>query len=90
MIYHVCALYDSKTATYAPPFYVRHIAQAERWLATQVANPDNDLSRFSTDYAIYNLGEFDDTTGVHQLQRDTPILIITARSVKAALAKETL
>lgn len=94
MQFHVCALWDKKTETYAPPFYVRHLGQAERWIANRVINPDDELGKFAHDYELHHLGLFDDTTGQHLTRTEdnggahVPRLLVSVEQIKKSITKE--
>lgn len=66
----ICAIYDNKTGTYTPPFYVRHPGQAERWFLAQAMDNTSDINKFPADYSLMALGTFDDTTGDHENYED--------------------
>lgn len=82
MIYVICAVYDMKSATYTPPFYVRHPGQAERWFLGQAMDPNSEISKFPHDYALHSLGRFDDVSGEHENYEDGKRLMITGDDAK--------
>lgn len=82
MIYVICALYDTKTNTHAPPFYVRHPGQAERWFLAQAMDPTSDINKFPADFSLVTLGRFDDVSGEHENYDDGKRHMISGTDAK--------
>lgn len=60
----VFAVLDVKAGAYLKPFFVPTVAVAERSFASACREEGHDFNRFCLDYYLYNLGAFDDGTGV--------------------------
>lgn len=63
MILEVFAVYDSKVATFGPPFMSNHINEAKRGFREAVNNPQTQLRKYPEDYSLMHLGSFDNQTG---------------------------
>jgi len=73
---------DSKTQSFAPPFFNSTHGEAERTFVRITKNPQSVISEFPDDYDLFYVGEFDTATGkLTELQ--TPQHV-----VKASLAKK--
>lgn len=64
MIYF--SVYDNLSGVYGLPLLFHNVSEAERWFSAQVNNPDpnNLLHSNTSDFALYQLGTFDERTGV--------------------------
>lgn len=60
----VTAVRDSAVNAYMPPFYSRHLGEAMRSFGDLVRSSDSAVSRHPTDFHLFLLGEYDDTTGL--------------------------
>lgn len=67
MIKKVFSVFDSKAKLFSTPFYSHNEGTARRDFARAVNDPSSDLSKFSEDYSLMELGEFDDENGSFQL-----------------------
>lgn len=67
MIKKVFSVYDSKAKLFSTPFYSHNDQTAERDFARAVNDPNTDLYKFSEDYSLMELGQFDDETGSFDL-----------------------
>lgn len=66
MLVTVLSVYDSRTETYGPPMFVRHVNEGVRWFQDEVAGKNDPASRFAKhpeDFRLCQLGFFDDTAG---------------------------
>lgn len=59
----IYSIYDKKALAYTNPFYYHQKGQAIRALEDAVNDPQNPLSKHPEDFTLYELGEWDDTTG---------------------------
>lgn len=66
MILKAFALLDTKTGAFGTPFFMHHVAQAVRACIDLGGNLDTTVGRHPADYALVELGTFDDQTGVLQ------------------------
>lgn len=59
----IFAIYDKKAQAYANPFYFHHKAEALRGLEDVCKDPQSRLNRHPADFAMYQIGEWDDRSG---------------------------
>lgn len=76
----VLAVKDSKVGIFLRPVFAVHLAEAMRSFEDAVRQGDSVFSRHPNDYALYHLGEFDDTQGKFTML-DNPVEMMTARFV---------
>lgn len=87
MIHKVFAVYDSKAEAYLPPFFVQNQAVALRSFASAAQDADHQFHKFGADYTLFELGEYDDSTGVitthkAQINHGTALLALQATTPK--------
>lgn len=63
MITKVFALRDSKVDAYMPPVFLRTSAEALRLLGDLTTDSSSPVGKHPEDFALFELGEFDDSTG---------------------------
>ncbi len=56
--------YDNKAKAYTPPFFIRSRGEAVRSFADQCNKPDNMFHDHPEDFVLYQVGVYDDTTGI--------------------------
>lgn len=59
----VYSVYDKKAMFFCSPLIVDFPVQAERALQQEVSNPHSQLHQYADDFAMYQIGEFDDSKG---------------------------
>ncbi len=64
MILKIFSVFDGKALAYIPPFFLPLTAVAVRTFADLVNDPKHQFSKHAEDYTLFELGEFDDNTGV--------------------------
>lgn len=57
-------LFDTKAQAFAPPFCTPRVELAVRSLIQMLDAGDSQLAKFPEDFVLYEVGVFDDTTGV--------------------------
>lgn len=57
-------VYDSKAECYGTPFFMPTRGMAERAFGNLVNDPQSSIHRNPEDFTLYEVGEFDDSTGV--------------------------
>jgi hypothetical protein len=62
MILKAFTIYDVKAESYMQPFWKNTTGLALREFQEAANNPDNMIGRYPTDYVIFEIGTFDDTT----------------------------
>lgn len=65
----VFTVYDSKVGIYMDPFVALNEGQAERAMANLVSNPEHHFSRYSQDFTLFEIGEYDKSLGVYTMNQ---------------------
>lgn len=78
---HVYCLYDSKAAIWGQPVYYRSPGEFMRALTETVNDNKSNISKYSSDYTVFDLGVFDDTKGVFDLHK-SPVSLGIAQEFK--------
>lgn len=83
MIHKVCSVYDRAVEAFGRPIFAPAVGAAVRSLADEVnrGGEDNQMSKHSKDFVLYDLGVFDDSTGEFHLE-DRPKMVCEAASLK--------
>ena len=63
MRYEVYAIYDNKAETYTIPFFIQNQPMAIRSFKDLVNTEGNQFNKNADDYALYQLGEYEDASG---------------------------
>ncbi|AXH75346.1 MAG: nonstructural protein [Microviridae sp.] len=84
MILQICAVFDSATQMYGRPFFVVATGQAIRSFRDEInrADPNNDLHKHPTDFALFHIGAFDDSSGEITVP-DKPDMLFRGKDVQA-------
>lgn len=64
MLLKMFSLYDSKAAAFAAPFSTPRRELAQRAMVELMDAGQSQVARFPEDFLLFELGEFDDQTGV--------------------------
>jgi hypothetical protein len=64
MIYFVYSIYDEKVKTFANPFYKPTNPSAIRDFTDLAKDQNTTIGRHPEDYTLYQIGEYDDQTGL--------------------------
>lgn len=59
----IITILDSKADAYLVPMFSATTATAIRMLEAETRNPESNLCKFSEDYIVVEIGEFDEQTG---------------------------
>jgi hypothetical protein len=62
MILQVFTIYDSKIESYYKPFYALTKGEAIRSLTDELQQKDSMIAKHPSDYTLFHLGEYDDST----------------------------
>lgn len=73
MKYHVFAVRDIAINAFDRPFVVTHLGMAERGFADAINDPKSNLYAHPEDYELYQLGTFDDGSGLFEVGQPTQI-----------------
>jgi len=74
------AVFDSKIESWHPPMFFQHTGQAERTWMELCRDTQSMLNKHEADYVLYQIGEFNDDTGI--LTSITPVQVMTAVAAK--------
>ena len=66
MLLQVFTVFDSKAEAYLPPFYESAIGSAVRSFADTANNPEHSFNKHSSDYTLFHLGSYDDSTAIFE------------------------
>lgn len=77
MLFTVFSIYDSAILTWLPPMYARNKGEMLRNFADAVSDPQSKLAKHPSDYALFELGTFDDDKCVFSLLK-TPVRLCMA------------
>lgn len=69
MIYDLFAIYDDKAEAFLPPFILPNENMAKRVFADCVNSDAHQFGQNPGDYTLFRLGQFDDSSGQHVLER---------------------
>jgi len=83
MISVIVSIKDSAAEAFGRPMYLQSIGVAIRSFTDEVNREDKDNQLFNhpDDFDLYELGVFDDATGMYQI-RDNPNVIVRGKDVK--------
>lgn len=80
----VAAIFDRGVASFGRPFFVPHINAAMRAFTDEVNNSQSDLFKHPEDYDLYELGEFDDSSGKFVLVENPKFLVSALSLIKGS------
>lgn len=64
MILHVMSVHDKAVRAFMQPFYARSIGEAIRSFTELANDPQTNVARHPSDFVLFDLGEFDDNSGL--------------------------
>ncbi|QCQ84574.1 nonstructural protein [Blackfly microvirus SF02] len=71
----VYSVHDKAAGAFLPPFFQRAKGEAIRAFEAAVKDPAHQFHQHATDYVMYELGSFDDQTGL--LDTAEPLRVIS-------------
>lgn len=74
----VCSVFDDKAKAYLQPFFVANENIARRSFGDAVADPSTGISKHVSDYKLYQVGIFDDNSGMFDAKFDKPVFLANA------------
>jgi hypothetical protein len=93
----IFAIYDKKAEAYLKPFMLKTKGEALRSFMDAVNDEKTMFFKHADDYALYELGSYDDTTGTYLQETEDRMLsdkvketVKVAKLVKIAEAKDLL
>lgn len=75
------AVFDSKVGVYAMPHFMRTKGEALREWQSQANNPNSQIGKYPHDFALFEIGEYDDSNG-HTKSLPAPINLGLASEFK--------
>lgn len=60
MLMSVFSIYDAGISTWMPPLFVRNKGEILRWFMESVNDPQSKLSKYPSDYTLFEIGTWDD------------------------------
>jgi hypothetical protein len=67
MIHKIFTVYDSKAEAYMQPFYMQTKGLAIRAIQDTLSNPEHQFAKYTEDYTLVELGEFDDSHATFEI-----------------------
>lgn len=67
MILKMFTVFDSKAAAYLPPFFTQTTGTALRSFESECNNPESSFYKYPGDYALFELGSFDQANSTVEL-----------------------
>lgn len=64
MIHRIFTVYDAAAGAYLQPFYSKTKALAIRSFQEAANDPKHQFSQYPADYTLFEIGEFDDNSGL--------------------------
>ncbi|QCQ85112.1 nonstructural protein [Blackfly microvirus SF02] len=59
----IFSVWDSKSKTFSQPFYAMTVGVATRNFTDLVNDPQTQVNKYPDDFTLFELGEFEDSTG---------------------------
>lgn len=78
----VFAVYDGATAIYGHPHFMVTAAAAIRSFEAALSDPKSDMAKFAKDYSLFQLGSYDDSSGVFE-NLISPFRLVSAHELLA-------
>lgn len=83
----VFSIFDSKTESWAPPFFAEHVGVALRSWSELVNDGRSTVSKFPSDFNLYEIGSFDSANG--RIEPIVPVhMVQTALEAKLPAAEQ--
>ena len=81
MTKQIYTLRDNTVEVYNQPFYTFSKEQAERDMLYMANDKDHNIGKNPEQYALYHLGEYDDSTGKFNLN-DAPLHVVNLADLR--------
>lgn len=78
----IYAIWDKAVETYGQPLFCRTRQEAIRLFQMEVNRQDSMICKYPEDYSLYEVGDFDGSTGQITKEQPDPIHIATAVSLR--------
>lgn len=80
MLLHIYAIRDTKVRIFHAPFFQRSVVEAVRMFTQAVNDPQAFISKYPTDYDLFELGSFEDQEG--KFETHEPVFVVAGTTVK--------
>lgn len=77
------SVYDKPVGAYMPMFPARARGEAIRMVEDAARDPNGQFAKHLTDYTLYEIGQFDDGTGVFTQDPNGPVLMLHLSEFKS-------
>ena len=87
MILKCFSVFDAKAECYYPPFFNTTAGLAIRQMENYLRDPNHQFSRSPSDFTLFELGEYDDGTGMfknHDVHKNLGVLVQFQAQSKAS------
>lgn len=64
MLSKIFSIHDAKANAFLSPFFAVTPGLAERSVIDSVNDPQHPFARYTADYTLFEIGEYDDATGI--------------------------
>lgn len=68
------SIFDKKAAAYLTPFFSATSGTASRDIHQAVSNTESPFHKFAADYALYEFGSFDQTSGIFVIHNEPQLV----------------
>lgn len=96
MIKQVFVIHDSKAEAFLQPFFADKEALAIRMFENAISDPASDFHKYAEDYSLFEIGTYNDNTGMitHQdpirsiinavsLRKATPLQLVQPQEIES-------
>lgn len=80
---NVYAIFDSKVVAYLQPFFMRAHGEAVRAVCQAANDPNTNFCRYPADFTLFQVAEYDDSTGAF-MKLDAYVNLGNVAALKAA------
>lgn len=80
----VFSIFDDKAKVYSNPFFMPQSGQAMRAFGDLAVDNTKEIFRHPTDYSLYQVGEYDDASGIFDASFSKPVFLCKAIDFKEA------
>lgn len=81
MMFKVFSMWDEKAKCFLPPFVLPQTGQAVRAVADCVRDPNHQFGKNPHDYALFQVAQWDDSSGLFTAQDMTELVVTGAQLI---------
>lgn len=78
----IFTVYDNVAEVYLRPFFCLNTGEAIRTFSDLVNDPNTPFAKHPTDYALYELGGYNDMNGLVHPKNPEPLRLVTASDMR--------